>query len=82
MDDQILTEIFSLRMEQFFGADHYLNEHWFLSLEDAQSKVDDWRRDYNENRPHNALNNETPEALAQASHMTSRGKLPRKRRNE
>ena len=34
-----------------------LNEHWFLSLEDAQEKVDAWREDYNRQRPHSALGN-------------------------
>lgn len=28
-----------------------LNEHWFLSMEDAREKVEAWRRDYNECRP-------------------------------
>jgi hypothetical protein len=25
-----------------------LNTHWFLSLDDARQKMEDWRRDYNE----------------------------------
>jgi Integrase core domain len=29
-----------------------LNAHWFLSLADAQEKVENWRRYYNEERPH------------------------------
>ena len=41
-----------------------LNEHWFLSLDDAQDKVEAWRRDYNEERPHSALGNATPEEYA------------------
>jgi len=41
-----------------------LNEHWFLSLEDAREKVEEWRRDYNMNRPHSALGNVTPEEYA------------------
>jgi len=28
-----------------------LNQHWFLSIEDAQDKI----RDYNETRPHGTL---------------------------
>ncbi|ECF0245827.1 transposase, partial [Salmonella enterica subsp. enterica serovar Gaminara] len=27
--------------------DECLNIHWFLSLEDAQEKLDNWRREYN-----------------------------------
>jgi putative transposase len=34
-----------------------LNAHWFLSLADAQKKVEDWRRYYNEERPHGAIGN-------------------------
>ncbi|MGI9415077.1 MAG: IS3 family transposase, partial [Hyphomicrobiales bacterium] len=29
-----------------------LNVHWFMTLADARSKMEDWRRDYNEVRPH------------------------------
>lgn len=41
-----------------------LNQHWFLSLEDAQHKVDAWRIEYNEIRPHGSLGNLTPEEFA------------------
>jgi len=41
--------------------DECLNTHWFLSLDDAREKIETWRRDYNEFRPHSALNNMTPE---------------------
>jgi putative transposase len=37
-----------------------LNEHWFLSVKDAQQKVEVWRRIYNDERPHSSLNNLTP----------------------
>ena len=29
-----------------------LNAHWFLTLADAREKLETWRRDYNEARPH------------------------------
>ena len=29
-----------------------LNTHWFMNLDDARTKMEDWRRDYNEIRPH------------------------------
>lgn len=32
-----------------------LNEHWFLSLADARSNIEAWRKFYNEERPHSAL---------------------------
>jgi putative transposase len=39
-------------------------KHWFLSLDDAREKIETWRRDYNEFRPHSALDNMTPEEYA------------------
>ena len=41
-----------------------LNEHWFLTLEDARQKIETWRRDYNENRPHSSLGNVPPVEFA------------------
>src|SRR3954451_14142910 len=32
-----------------------LNTHWLLSLDDAQQKLEHWRRDYNKVRPHSAI---------------------------
>ena len=40
---------------------------WFLSLEDAQSKSDAWRSDYNEQRPHDSIGQKTPVEFARAS---------------
>jgi transposase InsO family protein len=37
-----------------------LNEHWFLSLEDAKEKVETWRGLYNEQRPHSSLGYQSP----------------------
>jgi len=50
-------------IESFNGhfRDECLNEHWFLSLPHARRVVEDWRRDYNLNRPHSSLGNLTPE---------------------
>ncbi|EBW3178702.1 transposase, partial [Salmonella enterica subsp. enterica serovar Javiana] len=39
--------------------DECLNIHWFLSLEDAQNKLDSWRREYNNKRTHSSLNDMT-----------------------
>ena len=44
-----------------------LNAHWFMSLDDAQRKCETWRRDYNEERPHSAINNKTPIELVNRS---------------
>ncbi|ECJ4938100.1 IS3 family transposase, partial [Salmonella enterica subsp. enterica] len=40
--------------------DECLNIHWFLSLEDAQEKPDNWRREYKHERTHSSLNDMTP----------------------
>lgn len=49
-------------VESFNGKfrDECLNEHWFLDLADARSKIETWRHDYNEVRPHSALGDRTP----------------------
>ena len=41
-----------------------LNTNWFLSLDDARSKVESWRRHYNVERPHSALGNLAPREFA------------------
>ncbi len=47
--------------------DACLNAHWFLSLADARSKIEAWRRQYNESRPHTALGWLTPQEFALAA---------------
>jgi putative transposase len=49
-------------IESFNGSfrDECLNCHWFLSLDDAREKIEAWRVDYNEFRPHSSLENLTP----------------------
>ncbi|WP_262711951.1 transposase [Dyadobacter flavalbus] len=39
------------------------NAHWFLSLEDAQGKIESWRQEYNSFRPHSSLGNLTPDEV-------------------
>lgn len=41
------------------GARH-LNDHWFIGLDDARTKIEAWRHDYNEVRPHSSLGDLTP----------------------
>ena len=48
-----------------------LNTHWFLSLADAREKLECWRRDYNEVRPHGAIGNKPPAALLSCVGATS-----------
>lgn len=44
-----------------------LNTHWFMSLDDARAKMEAWRRDYNEVRPHSAIGNKPPITLLNGS---------------
>jgi transposase InsO family protein len=67
-------------VESFNGRlrDECLNEHWFTSLRQARTVIEDWRREYNEQRPKKALGGLTPSeyarALAQRA-VTMPGKL-------
>ncbi len=51
-----------------------LNVHWFDSIEHAKAILEAWRHDYNESRPHTALNNVPPVVLARLTVV--QGKLP------
>ncbi len=62
--DNATVESFNGRLRQ-----ECLNEHWFLSLDDARAKIEAWRRDYNENRPHSALEWSTPAEFARRSRL-------------
>lgn len=64
--DNAYIESFNGRFRQ-----ECLNQHWFLSLEDAQERVDRWRTDYNEDRPHSALGNRTPNEFAASQPVTA-----------
>jgi len=48
--------------ESFNGRlrDECLNTNWFINLKHAREIIEDWRRDYNEVRPHSSLNHRTP----------------------
>jgi putative transposase len=53
-------------IESFNGKfrEECLNEHWFLTLDDARETIESWRIDYNQVRPHSALGYRTPEEFA------------------
>jgi putative transposase len=48
-----------------------LNEHVFLSLDDARGKIERWRTAYNRERPHSSLGHLTPEEFAAKNQMSS-----------
>jgi putative transposase len=52
-------------IESFNGSfrDECLNTNWFLSMEDARTKIETWRREYNEFRPHSSLGERTPSEI-------------------
>jgi len=54
--------------ESFIGRlrDEHLNLELFTSLLEAQVVTEDWRTEYNENRPHGALGHMTPTEFAAA----------------
>jgi hypothetical protein len=37
-----------------------LNAHWFMTLDDVRSKLEDWRKYHNEERPHGAIRQRPP----------------------
>jgi len=42
---------------------------WKKQFAGARERIEDWRRDYNETRPHMALSGLTPSAFAQQPHQ-------------
>ena len=53
--DNAYIESFNSRFRQ-----ECLNQHWFMDIEDARCKIEVWRLDYNEIRPHSSIGNLTP----------------------
>ncbi len=60
--DNAFIEAFNGRLRE-----ECLNQNWFLSLEDAQEKIENWRKEYNSHRPHGALDNQTPLEFAEVA---------------
>ncbi len=53
--DNALVEAFNSRFRQ-----ECLNQHWFMSLEDARCKLAAWQHEYNTERPHSSLGYRSP----------------------
>jgi putative transposase len=53
--DNALVEAFNSRFRQ-----ECLNQHWFMSLEDARGKLLIWQEEYNTERPHSSLGYRSP----------------------
>ena len=54
-------------VESFNGKfrDNCLNQYWFRSLSEARNVIDNWRKHYNEVRPHSSLGYQPPTVFAQ-----------------
>jgi putative transposase len=63
--DNAIVESFNGRFRE-----ECLNAHWFESIDDASEKIDAWRWDYNENRPHRSLEGLTPREFAVKQALT------------
>lgn len=48
--DNAFIESFNSKVRQ-----ECLNQNWFLNLEDARSKIEEWREEYNTYRPHHTV---------------------------
>jgi putative transposase len=59
--DNAFIEAFNSRFR-----DECLNLHWFESLEEARTTIEAWRVEYNTERPHGALGQQTPAAFSRA----------------
>jgi putative transposase len=60
-------------IESFNGSfrDECLNINWFLSLNDAEEKIEQWRLDYNQFRPHSSLDDRTPQEVFEEANRKS-----------
>ena len=77
--DFVSDALFDGRRFRFNGRlrQECLNEHWFLSLADARSKIEAWRRFYNEERPHSALAWKTPAEFAREHGSQANTQVPK-----
>ncbi|MGC3975632.1 MAG: IS3 family transposase [Nitrospira sp.] len=65
-------------IESFNGRfrDECLNAQVFVSLHDARQKIEAWRIDYNEHRPHGSLGDLTPREFAEQAVQTGLQEAP------
>lgn len=68
--DNAFIESFNGRLRQ-----ECLQQNWFISLEDARQIVEEWREDYNQQRPHSSLKQQTPSEFV--AHWQQTGTVPK-----
>ncbi|TDV24812.1 integrase-like protein, partial [Paraburkholderia caballeronis] len=63
-------------IESFNGRlrEECLNQHAFVSMDDARKRIEAWRTDYNSVRPHSALGQLAPDQFRQL-HQSTTGKV-------
>ena len=66
--DNGLCESFNGRLR-----DECLNVNEFVSIDDARQRIEAWRIDYNEHRPHGSLGHLTPSEFAKAGQKRNAG---------
>jgi transposase InsO family protein len=73
-----VSEVPDSYIESFNGRlrDECLNVEVFLDLGDARRKLDKWRNDYNQQRPHSALADRTPDEFASVAMQRTSPKRP------
>lgn len=69
-------------VESFHGRlrDECLNASYFRTFNDVRQKLDDWRREYNTERPHSALDYKTPEEFRAQLGLPGYGDVESKKR--
>lgn len=65
--DNAFIESFNARVRQ-----ELLNASWFTSVADARVEMAAWRKEYNEDRPHTSLRNQTPREYADEAREAAR----------
>ena len=60
-------------IESFNGrlGDEFLHVHQFAPLADVRARLEAWRVDYNEHRPHSSFGHLTPREYARRRHPTT-----------
>lgn len=58
-------------IESFNGRfrEECLDENWFLTLKEAQERIEAWRKEYNNERPHSSLGGKTPNQFVEEQKM-------------
>ena len=65
-------------IESFNGRVRHecLNQHYFVTLQEAKKIIECWRLEYNTFRPHGSLNGQTPEEFRKAWKEQKQQKTP------